>query len=220
MNQMQRFFSLILLSVFATPLHAHKHMVSKIESPLIAAIDGIPGIMDAATIKDCIDTFTFIRGIQYKTGHGIFFQEKSASLKDLVLFEIKATKAGMDHGAPEWKEFETIKKEFVTLFRKETIEKKSKVESSVARDQTKKLVDFWLSTQKDSHATTSLLKNWGTAEEESALFNASAEQLFRFMNDLCHFLQDFIFSCSKASAQYEDHLTPQGREEFKKFFTH
>lgn len=218
MNRIQRFFSLILLSVFATHMHA-KHIVSKIDSPLVHAIDGIPGIMDAATIKDCYDTWTFIHSVQYKTEHGIMFQGKAACLKDLVIFEIKANKAGMDHSSPEWKDFEAAKTAFVTYFRKETIEKKGKVENSSAREQTKKIVDLWLSNQKDSHATTSLLKNWGTPQEETALFEASAEQLFRFMNDLCHFLQDFMYSCPKARADFEKYLTPQDREAFEKFFT-
>lgn len=218
MNRIQRFFSIILLSTFALQVHA-KHIVSKIDTPLIHAIDGIPGIMDAATIKDCYDTWQFIHNAQYKNDLGVIFAGKPACLKDLVIFEIKAKKAGMDQNNPEWLDFERAKKDLVTLFRKETIEKKGKVENSSAREQTKKIVDFWLSKQTDSHTTTSLLKNWGTPQEETALFEASAEQLFRFMNDLCHFLQDFMYSCPKARADFEKHLTPQDRETFEKFFT-
>ncbi len=221
MKRTQRYFSLILLTVFAIQADSHhtKRQKAKIETPLLHAIDGIAGIMDASTFKDCYNTWNFVHGLQFEAQH-IFFAGKLVSLKDLVIFEFKTKKTHPDKNAPEWKEFLEAKRQFVDLFKKETLDKKKSVESSSARESTKKIVDLWLSTQKDAHATTSLLKNWGTPQEQTALYEASAEELFRFMNDLRHFLEDFMYSCPKARADFESYLqNKEEREAFEKFFS-
>lgn len=222
MKRTQRYLSLILLTAFAANAshnHSAKRKKTKIDTPLLCAIDGITGIMDANTFKDCYNTWNFVHGLQFDAKHATF-KGKLVALKDLVIFEFKSKKTNLDINSSEWKEFLESKKQIIDLFIKNTIEKKRSVESSSAKESTKKIVDLWLSTQKDTHATSSLLKNWGTPQEETALYEASAEQLFRFMSDLRHFLEDFMYSCPKARADFESYLhNKEDRESFEKFFT-
>ncbi len=233
MKMIQRYFSLILLTPCVTQAAAaqavkqvgthaakaaHHRTKTLIVTPLLKLIDGIPGIMDASTFKDCYNTWSFIKTLQSKAQH-FKFQGALVSLQDLVKFEVKHK--NIDKESAEWKEFLDVKKQFVDLFKQETIEKKKSVESSSAKEATKKIVDLWLTTQPDNQSTTSLLKNWGTPEEETALYNASAMELYKFMNDLCHFLEDFMYSCPKARADFESYLKDEKeRAAFEKFFNH
>lgn len=212
MSYTKRYFSLILLTVFAAQADSHKRKKSKIDTPVIQAIDGT-GLMDAATFDDCYKTWGFIHGIQFKP-QKISFQGKLVALKDLVIFEVK--NKNIDKQSSLWQEFLVAKKQFIEWFTEETLKKKQSVESSSASEATKKIVDFWLEKQG---ITNSLLKNWGTPQEETSLYEATARELFSFLDDLRHFMEDFMYSCPKARADFERYLKNEDeRKAFAKFF--
>ena len=190
---------------------AHKRKKTNFkELEFIKKIDGKYGLFDGHSVHESFKAFSGIKRIQYgerdkttqKRSGQYRFGDKLVTLQDIVIEEHKLTKEGVAKNDPRWTTLTTalnaIKDDFTVTMKTLRGEKE---ESDMAKSIKHKLISFFL---KDQNRETSLMANADLPDEKKRLYDASATEFFMFLNDLSHFLEDMIESCTEAHKQYKE----------------
>lgn len=176
----------------------------------IQEVDGKYGLFDGYSVLESFKAISEIHTIQYgkldKTTNkrnGLYtFQDKLSTLQDLVIEEQKLTKEGVAKDDARWAALNAaltkIKDDFNDKMKKL---RGAKEESEIAKNIKHKLITFFL---KDQNRETSLMANADLPDEKTRLYAASATEFFSFLNDLKHFLEDMVESCTEAHKQYKE----------------
>lgn len=194
-----------------TQHQAHKRKKTNFkELELIKKVDGKYGMFDATSIHESLQALSKIKMIQYgerdkttqkRSGH-YHFENKLVTLQDIVIAEHKLTKEGVAKNDPRWtaltSALDAIKDDFNAKMK---ALRNVKEESEMAKSIKHKLIAFFL---KDQNRETSLMANADLPDEKKRLYDASATDFFVFLNDLSHFLEDMIESCTEAHKQYKE----------------
>jgi hypothetical protein len=195
----------------AATAHVNKRKKTNFkELDLIKRVDGKYGFFDSTSVHESLQAILKLQEIRYgkkdKTTHkrsgSYTFGDKLVTLQDLVLEEHKLTKEGVAKSDPRWTTLTTalnaIKDDFNGKMKKL---RGAKEESEIAKSIKHKLITFFL---KDQNRETSLMANADLPDEKKRLYDASATEFFMFLNDLSHFLEDMIESCTEAHRQYKE----------------
>ncbi len=190
---------------------AHKRKKTNFKDlELIKKVDGKYGFFDAKTVHESLQAIVELGKIRYgkkdkttqkRTGQ-YTFGDKLVTLQDLVIEEHKLTKEGVAKNDPRWTALTAtltaIKDDFNVTMKTLRGEKK---ESDMAKSIKHTLISFFL---KDQNRETSLMANADLPDEKKRLYDASATEFFMFLNDLSHFLEDMVESCTEAHKQYKE----------------
>lgn len=190
---------------------AHKRKKTNFkELELIKKVDGKYGFFDATSVHESLQAIFKLQEIRHgkkdkatqkRTGR-YTFGDKLVTLQDIVIEEHKLTKEGVAKNDPRWTALTTaltaIKDDFNDSMKKL---RGTKEESDIAKNIKHKLIAFFL---KDQKRETSLMANADLPDEKKRLYDASATEFFVFLNDLSHFLEDMIESCTEAHKQYKE----------------
>lgn len=206
------FLSIILLTTFAP--RVFPSMV-KIDDPVLKLVDGIPGAMDATSLKKCFDTWKVIDTIQYTKTYDL--NGKRVTLKDLVMLEIKYNKEKVAAESPEYKALKEALKKAKEEFYNATQPLLKDAESDpIQKENNQKLVALYT---KIANLVNSLLDSWGKADEGDLLKAADAKTFFIFLNHLKGFLRSLMYSCTKARTMFKKEcLKEEDHAAFDKFF--
>ncbi len=177
-------------------------------SNVIAQIDGI--LINAPEILDSLRAINAINEVQYgkmnketKKREGSYqLADQKVTLQDLVKKEHLLLNENTPATDARWTELNTAltaaKDDFTSKLK--ALRKGDDSESDMAKKMKIKLIDIFI---KDQNLSNSLLANADKSDEKEKMYAASATEFFRFLNDLKHFLEDLIESCTKAHDQYK-----------------
>jgi hypothetical protein len=180
------------------------------ELELIKKVDGKYGLFDAASVHESLQALSKIKAIQYgdrdkttQKRYGTYhLGDKLVTLQDVVIEEHKLKKENVSKDDARWTALNaaliSIKDDFNVKMK--TL-RGAKEESDMAKNIKHKLISFFL---KDQNRENSLMANADLPDEKKRLYDASATEFFMFLNDLSHFLEDMIESCSEAHNQYKE----------------
>ena len=207
------FLSIILLTSFAPKLLANSMV--KIEDPVLNLVDGIPGAMDASSIKKCFETWRVIDTIQYTKKYDL--NGKKVTLKELVILEAQYKKNKTSPDSSEYKALQKTLKNVKAEFSKATQPLLKKAESnSIQKENNLKLIALYT---KISKLAQSLLNSWGKTDEAELLAQADTKTFFIFLNHLKGFLKSLMYSCTKARTMFKKEcLKESDHAAFDKFF--
>ncbi len=180
------------------------------ELELIKKVDGKYGLFDATSVHESLQALSKIKAIQYgerdkttqkRNGH-YHFGDKLVTLQDIVIEEHKLIKDKVAKDDTRWTALTValngIKDDFNAKMK---ALRNAKEENEMAKSIKHKLIAFFL---KDQNRETSLMANADLPDEKKRLYDASATEFFIFLNDLSHFLEDMIESCTEAHKQYKE----------------
>ena len=215
MNKQSFILPIILLTSLSFSLLQARTKVD-LEDPVLHLVDGIPGAMDAASLKQCFDTWAVINNVQFKDTYTL--GSEKLTFKDIVIREQQYKAKKLSTNSPEYKALLKTLSEVKELFASKTAHLLESAESNAAQEENnKKLVQLWI---KKHNRTNSLLASWGTTEETELLEKADTKTFFVFLNDLKYFLEDLMYSCKKARTAFKNEcLKQEDHAAFDKFFT-
>lgn len=223
----KQFLSLLLLCSYTTTLVCDEAKVAAVagataqtphkrkktnfkELDLIKKVDGKYGMFDATSVHESLQALSKIKTIQYgerdkatqKRCGTYQLGDKLVTLQDIVMEEHKLKKENVSKDDARWTALNaaltSIKDDFNAKMKSL---RGAKEESEMAKSIKHKLISFFL---KDQKRETSLMANADLPDEKKRLYEASATEFFVFLNDLSHFLEDMIESCTEAHKQYKE----------------
>jgi hypothetical protein len=223
----KQFFSLLMLCSYITPIMCEEPTVAAVtgavahqaqkrkktnfkELELIKMVDGKHGLFDGVSVHESLQAISKLQEIRYgkkdkttqkRNGH-YHFGDKLVTLQDIVIEEHKLTKEGVAKDDSRWNALNNALNEIKDDFNaKMKTLRGAKEENEMAKNIKHKLIAFFL---KDQNRETSLMANADLPDEKKRLYDASATEFFVFLNDLSHFLEDMIESCTEAHKQYKE----------------
>lgn len=207
------FLSIILLTTFSVGLQASK-MVD-LKDPILKIVDGVPGAMDAVSLKKCFDTWSVINKIQYQNFYDL--DGKQVTLKDVVILEEGYKKNHISPDNPKYKSLQKVLKTIKSDFIQATQPLLKDTENNATQKENNlKLVALYT---KIANLVNSLLSSWGKADEAILLEKADSKTFFIFLNHLKGFLKSLMFSCNKARTMFKKEcLKEEDHAAFDKFF--
>lgn len=179
----------------------------KLTSPILAAIDGVPNILDEHTIHKAL----YVRQEINKILLGILdknnkrqpqynFNGRLYTVKQLVKLEKEkgSSKALNDL-------FEKIRGDFIRITEPFVAE---------SRHTKKQMMALITESCKKRNKPNSLLFHWGDDnEKENMIKNVTNFKIFdTFCTDLSDFLKDLVISCPKAFQKFKDWQAKQGKK--------
>jgi len=187
----------------------HNHVL--LTNYALSMIDGIPGFIDAASIRNMVVVIKLIKDIQFgyldeatnkRTGNYIF-QNRKCCLKEILFLEKKLKKENkLDASSKAELEecLAKVKKDFTAA----TMQFAKDIEPGKAF--IKKLLEESL---QGRNILESLMYDWFNTPlgKEEEAFNSkitNLETLDNFFTHVTFFLSDLKHSCKKANAQFEE----------------
>lgn len=180
----------------------------KLTSPILAVIDGLPGILDEHTIHKTL----YVRQELMRLQFGIL-DKKTKERKPQHMFQGKAYTLGglvkLEKNNPSLREelnklLYKIREEFIII-----------TDPFVAESKGTKQQMMILITEscKKRKRMNSLLLNWHEDnEKESLIKNATSFKIFdQFCTDLSNFLKDLVISCPKAFHKFKEWQAKQNK---------
>ncbi len=221
----KKLFLLFIISLLTNFQRAMALRFIHLEDKAIHWVDGITGLLDAEAIRDTLDVRRIINNIIHgvknnstgmfeKTYDLVGWPEK-VSLNDIVRLYLTYTKENIDLNDPKMialnEPLSAMKNDFYSLTKPllDTAAEAIKVNMRLIKEWTTK-----------SGRTDSILTQWGTLDEEKALWESNPVQFKQFIMDLQNFLKDLMFSCPKARKKYaEKHIkNPAKQKAFEEIF--
>lgn len=196
-----------------------------LEDKAIHWVDGITGLLDAEAIRDTLDVRRIINNIIHGVKNkatGLYEKEydlagwpEKIALNDIIKLYIQYTKEGITSNDPRMialnEPLVAMKKNFYALTKPllNTAAQAIKVNMRLIKEWTTK-----------AGRTNSILTQWGTLDEERALWESNPMEFKQFIVDLQNFLKDLMFSCPKARKKYAEHYIkdPIKQQEFEDIF--
>lgn len=179
---------------------------------IIKMVDGKYGLFDGKSVAESYQALSKVHAIQYgeadkTTGKrvGLYtLDSKKLTLQDLVIEEQKLIREKVAKDDMRWKALNATvtaaKDDFNGKIKQM---RKERDETEMAKNMKHKLITFFL---KDQGRETSLMANADHPDEKKRLYEASATEFFAFLNDLKHFIEDMVESCTEAHKQYRELL--------------
>ncbi len=201
----------VIGAVLSHKAKKRKHTNFK-ELEIIKMVDGKFGLFDGKSVLESFQALSKIHAIQYgevdkTTGKrvGLYTLDgKKVTLQELVIEEQKLMREKIAKDNMRWKALHattTAAKDDFNAKIKQM--RKEQDQSDIAKNMKHKLISFFL---KDQGRETSLMANADHPDEKKRLYEASATEFFAFLNDLKHFIEDMVESCTEAHKQYKELL--------------